>query len=79
MFLALKIKAYLLYTLPIVAPSWWAFTHYSGVAAAILSLFGGMVLMHIVITDDAKENHKNLRHLVMRKRHFDSLSSRLTD
>jgi hypothetical protein len=71
-FTLLKIWAYLLYTVPVIAPSLYFNNCGIGpVPAAICSLLGGMIALHFVISEDNEQNHKDLKLLIMRKRHFD--------
>jgi hypothetical protein len=58
MFFVLKTKAYALYSIPLIAFP--------------VSIIGTMIVLHFIISDDAKENHAGLRMLVMRRRHFDA-------
>jgi hypothetical protein len=72
MFFVLKTKAYALYSIPLIAPSWVAMANLEELIAFPVSIIGTMIVLHFIISDDAKENHAGLRMLVMRRRHFDA-------
>lgn len=72
MFVVLKLKAYVLYSVPLIAPSWLAIANLEELIAFPVSIIGTMIVLHFIISDDTKENHSGLRMLVMRRRHFDA-------
>ena len=70
LFVVLKIKAYFLYSLPLTIVTILCFHNLEGVKSFVSSIIINMVALHLIISEDSKENHINLKHLIMRKRHF---------
>lgn len=43
---------------------------FDAIPGMILSIIGGMAVMHFILTEDSKEAHKDQAHLIMRFRHY---------
>lgn len=70
-YLACKVRVYFFYTMPILLPLFYAFLAFDNLWHIIpFGLFGGMFVLHLMVTEDNEAGHKELKLLVMRKRHF---------
>lgn len=70
---ALKLWAYAGFSIPLMAPTWYAATHLEGVTAYLVAWVGTMGMLWLLLMVDSPERFKDLRWLLMRRRHFDAM------
>lgn len=70
---AQKLWAYAGFSAPLMAPNWYAATNLEGFTALFAAWFGTMGMLWLLLMIDSPERHKDLRRLLMRRRHFDAM------
>lgn len=76
-YLAYKVRVYFFYTVPVLLPLFYAFLSFESLWYIIpFGVIGGMIVLHFLVTEDNEAGHKELKLLVMRKRHFKDITQK---
>jgi hypothetical protein len=72
-----KVRVYFTYTLAIILPACYGFIRFDNFWYSFaFALVGGMIMLHLLITQDNKDAHKEQKLLIMRKRHFKDITQK---